>query len=311
MSESNISPDLVNKSDPSLNIMTDPGLMETKPHGRSAFPLGVYLTDPFEYHDHTVNIHWHREFQMIRIIRGTVMCSAGENEFPLSEGQGLFLNSGILHGFRADQPALMQELVFAPEMISDSNSEIYGSYIAPFLTQNISHLILNSGNPPEKIILDLISEISEKSSSPHILSRLQIQIALLKLWENLFPLLDQCETVSRSASAHRMMIRVRLMTDFIQRNYKERITLHEMASAAGIGKSEANRCFQHILRTTPVVWLLRFRLQKAKELIETSDISISSAAAETGFPDSNYFSRAFRKNYGISPSKCRNNNGSF
>ena len=285
MSESNISPDLVNKSDPSLNIMTDPGLMETKPHGRSAFPLGVYLTDPFEYHDHTVNIHWHREFQMIRIIRGTVMCSAGENEFPLSEGQGLFLNSGILHGFRADQPALMQELVFAPEMISDSNSEIYGSYIAPFLTQNISHLILNSGNPPEKIILDLISEISEKSSSPHILSRLQIQIALLKLWENLFPLLDQCETVSRSASAHRMMIRVRLMTDFIQRNYKERIT--------------------------PVVWLLRFRLQKAKELIETSDISISSAAAETGFPDSNYFSRAFRKNYGISPSKCRNNNGSF
>ena len=161
--------------------MTDPGLMETKHHGRSAFPLGVYLTDPFEYHDHAVNIHWHREFQMIRIIKGTVMCCTGEKEFPLSESQGLFLNSGILHGFRADQPALMQELVFAPEMISESNSEIYDSYIDPFLTQNISHLILDSGNPTERTILDLISDIMGKNSSPHILCRLQIQIALLEL----------------------------------------------------------------------------------------------------------------------------------
>ena len=44
----------------------------------------------------------------------------------------------------------------------------------------------------------------------------------------------------------------------------------------------------------------------AKDLIETSNISIGSAAAEAGFADSNYFSRAFRKTYGVNPSDCRN-----
>ncbi len=296
----------VNVSDPSLNIITNPSLMETKPHGRSSFPLGIYLTNPYEYHDHSVNIHWHREFQLIRIIDGVVLCSAGENEFLLSEGQGLFLGSGTLHGFRAEYPALMQELIFAPEMISGSHFEIYETYVDPFLTQNISHLILNSGDPHEMNVLDLISDISGMAASSNILNRLRIQRAILELWEHMFLLLDKCEKFNRTASSHRMMIRVRQMTDFITRNYRDPITLQDISSAADIGKSEANRCFQYILRTTPVAWLVHFRLQKAKDLIETSNISIGSAAAEAGFADSNYFSRAFRKTYGVNPSDCRN-----
>lgn len=46
------------------------------------------------------------------------------------------------------------------------------------------------------------------------------------------------------------------------------------------------------------------RLLKAKELLQATDMSVAEIATAVGFSDYNYFLRAFKKAFGISPKKC-------
>jgi len=58
---------------------------------------------------------------------------------------------------------------------------------------------------------------------------------------------------------------------------------------------------------TPGSYLQSFRVEKAKELLSAQQADITDTALRTGFPDSQYFSRVFRKFVGLSPSayRCR------
>ena len=47
------------------------------------------------------------------------------------------------------------------------------------------------------------------------------------------------------------------------------------------------------------------RMQKARELLESTDVSVTEVASETGYYDYNYFIRVFRKSFGISPLQYR------
>jgi AraC-like DNA-binding protein len=60
-------------------------------------------------------------------------------------------------------------------------------------------------------------------------------------------------------------------------------------------KKQTSRTFHQLL--------LRHRLEQARGLLERGKMNCTEAAFESGFHDSNYFSRAFRKTYGFSPSE--------
>lgn len=49
-------------------------------------------------------------------------------------------------------------------------------------------------------------------------------------------------------------------------------------------------------------YIKQYRLEKAKELLDTTQFGIAKIAAAVGFQNTNYFSKCFKKNYGISPS---------
>ena len=48
------------------------------------------------------------------------------------------------------------------------------------------------------------------------------------------------------------------------------------------------------------------RLEKAKELLETTSLSVRDVAITVGFSEANYFSRLFKQNLGMSPTEFRN-----
>jgi transcriptional regulator GlxA family with amidase domain len=73
----------------------------------------------------------------------------------------------------------------------------------------------------------------------------------------------------------------------------------------GVSKNYLSEIFRQELGFSPWDCLTRLRLQKAKELLHTTGDSITSVASQTGFDDSAYFSRVFRKNIGMSPQEYR------
>jgi AraC-like DNA-binding protein len=57
--------------------------------------------------------------------------------------------------------------------------------------------------------------------------------------------------------------------------------------------------------TTPRDWLLRARLERARSLLVTSDITVAELAGEVGFKETSHFSRSFARAYGLSPGRYR------
>lgn len=62
------------------------------------------------------------------------------------------------------------------------------------------------------------------------------------------------------------------------------------------------------LGVPPTVYMLQRRLQHAYELIASQEFSATTAAAAAGFCDMSYFSRAFKKHFGIAPAALRREN---
>ena len=92
---------------------------------------------------------------------------------------------------------------------------------------------------------------------------------------------------------------------FIQENYRKRLTLDIIASEAGFSKYYVNRLFKQYMGTTVVDYLIRIRMQKAKELLKNETCSIKQISGLVGYSEPNYFTWTFKKMEGMSPLKFR------
>lgn len=80
-------------------------------------------------------------------------------------------------------------------------------------------------------------------------------------------------------------------------------SLGEAARTVGASVNHLNRILKKQTGQTFHQLLLRERLERARELLRRGKMNCTEAALESGFNDSNYFSRVFRKTYGYSPSE--------
>ena len=103
--------------------------------------------------------------------------------------------------------------------------------------------------------------------------------------------------------------RIKQMLRYIQQNYAEALTLADIARSAMIGESECLRCFKGTIGMAPIQYVKRFRVQKAAELLSSTDERIADIGAQCGFQDSSYFTRSFREIKGMSPVEYRRLNG--
>ena len=94
---------------------------------------------------------------------------------------------------------------------------------------------------------------------------------------------------------------------FIDFNYSKRVTLAELADIFCVSQSHLCREFTKNFNLSPIKYLNNMRIEKAKELLSVSDLSISEVAYKVGFNDIHYFSRYFNKQEKISPVRYRKN----
>ncbi len=98
---------------------------------------------------------------------------------------------------------------------------------------------------------------------------------------------------------------IKSASEFVATNYPLSVSVEDIASAASVSRTTLFRIFRSELNTTPVDYLISFRLMQAKRLLLETDLSVSAIARSVGYEDSLYFSRAFVKNTGISPTDYR------
>lgn len=86
---------------------------------------------------------------------------------------------------------------------------------------------------------------------------------------------------------------------------REPLTLQQLASNACVSVPHFCLLFRKLSGTTPIQMYTQLRIQKACDLLNTTDLLVKDIAEETGFSDPYYFSRTFRKTMGVSPQRYR------
>ncbi len=118
----------------------------------------------------------------------------------------------------------------------------------------------------------------------------------------------------RDALSHRQRLNseaqrlTRKAMAYVHEHYGEPIGREDFARYVGVSEGYLSRSFNQETGLSLIHYLTRYRIQQAKQLLATTDKTITEVAMEVGFSDSNYFSRVFRQEVGLSPLAYRRRN---
>ena len=85
------------------------------------------------------------------------------------------------------------------------------------------------------------------------------------------------------------------------------LKIEDLGDEVGLSRVQLYRKIKSLTGTTPVELLRKARLARGKQMLETTDKSVSEIAYDTGFSAPSYFAKCFKDEYGVSPGEIRNN----
>lgn len=96
---------------------------------------------------------------------------------------------------------------------------------------------------------------------------------------------------------------------FIEKHYTESISLEEVANHVGLTPQYFSTYFKEEMDCNLIDYITKLRIEKAKEIIRNSQMSVQEICFIVGYHDPNYFSRIFKKYVGVTPTKYKKEYG--
>ena len=285
--------------------ITDEHQREVKEHGSFAFPAACYSNDK-----NTIPVpwHWHDEIEVIVIRKGSALVRFSSAEYEVKEGNGCFINAGVLHAVEETSDASMEErcMVFHPRLIGGSiDSVFWQKYVLPVVSdRSFPGMFLDKSVSWQQEMISHISAAweacAEEKGAFEITARNELSACI--------GILRQQQPMGKKTLSEkelRQNERMKTMMKFIQRHYDETIAIRQIAKSASVSESECMRCFRQAIGITPITYLKNYRLQCAAELLKSTDLPVADIGGRCGFQEMSYFSRSFRQIYGCTPSQYR------
>lgn len=165
------------------------------------------------------------------------------------------------------------------------------------------------------IHLPLITRVKERPGALPLLQNLlrglrgKSQQAAYLLWPVLRCLLSEPDGWERTWPAGKTSKIVILLKHYIESQYQKDIGYPEFCGLTKMSESHLCQAFRRLIGVTPGRYLMDIRLDHAKQLIGESTMNVSEAAEAVGMRDANYFTRVFKKRFGIRPTDAMSGGG--
>lgn len=95
--------------------------------------------------------------------------------------------------------------------------------------------------------------------------------------------------------------RIGSVLQHVAEHYAEPLSLESLADVVGLHPTYFSNTFRKATGTAPMAFLQRFRIERAKSLLASTDLPVMEVAARVGFQDPYHFSRVFKKLAGVAP----------
>ena len=253
--------------------------------------------------------HWHHEMEIQLFISGSAQYNINGTTYEVSEGSAIYIAPESVHMMRGLVPGTVgYNIVLLPQFLTNLLQEIHcEQYSLPLIEHQPDAFVITPERKESHAILETMRKMYyiERSYPAYDLFLLE---SVLGIWRNLLSLFPKRGQKPTDDGKLLREVRMKAMLSYIWDHYAQPLTVHEIANAANISKSECFRCFSELSKTTPIEYINQYRLFQAAQALSSTGKSISDICYMTGFNNTSYFSKKFREQYGISPKAYRAQN---
>ncbi|MCR5784511.1 MAG: helix-turn-helix domain-containing protein [Eubacterium sp.] len=257
--------------------------------------------------NHEELLHWHDDVEIIRIRKGNIHCHVNDSDFLLNPGELCFINFDTMHRVYNTEKVVgdLDVLTIKTDMLAH-NKEIYEKYIIPIIhNPDFAHVQMDGRNSYAKLISDIFDALYELITEKPVGYELDVIGYIYMIFRRLYLVYIAEKEIPVSYSSDISL--QRRMSAFIYENYQDKITLDDIANAAGVSRSKCANLFRKYTQKTPINFLNSYRLEMGSKLLLSTDEPISYIANECGVGEQSYFNRMFLKEFGCTPLEWRKN----
>lgn len=252
---------------------------------------------------HTVKSapHLYNEFFWIRVMEGEISVEVDGTLFYVQETETLFINSNHFHSIRGitRAPARYRILAAMPDAVT---APVLDTAIRKMIRDDsFSSTVIRPVSPLFSYDLDAIFDIGRHKPEAWEFEAASHYLVLLRQILRIYHHTNPDDTISTNVDLQLL----REMLSFIGENYREEITVDQIAAAGRMSRSRCTRLFRRYLQESPIEHVQKFRLERSVYLINNSDLQFAEIAGKCGFNQQSYFNRLFVRQYGMTPKQMR------
>lgn len=261
--------------------MNDLILYENVP--KDAFPIHIveYRSLPDDF-----SLHWHEETELLIIQSGEITLRCGDGIISAKAGECVAINGNELH-----------------EGISGKCSFLC-LYLPPFLFEEQYYTFKHLIN--DKLVNDTVHTIYEKYKDKKHTNILAVKgFAYLLISHLIDNHTDATYTEGRYKKHLQTAERMNDAIRYIEQNCFENVSTKHLSKISHLSEGYFCNMFKSVTGHTAKEYMLIKRIDKAVDLLSSTEMTVLEIAMQCGFSDANYFSRIFKKYKGRTPSSYR------
>lgn len=244
--------------------------------------------------------HSHDWPEMTYILSGRCKYRIEGEEYILETGDLLIANPGVKHQY----------------LILDAKESPVEFYIGfrgcHFRNMPQDSILLNDGGhilhckaelrqELNRICYDMAAEYKGNKAGVYFMQRAYMTQMLLFIIRECMEKLNPMQSGYIFKSNNRNYV-VKKIISYLNENYNEKISLDQIAHNMYLSPVYISKLFKEETGESPINYLIKIRLEKAKEILEKPESgSVKSIAKRVGYDDVYYFSKLFKKYYGMAP----------
>lgn len=255
--------------------------------------------------------HRHDCIEMVYVTSGAGVTAVNGCHYPVVRGDLYVMNARDTHAFASEHSfnyynIMFKETLFSPRELTELHrfplfSQWFNVETGRERKQKKYSFPPPAGDRIERHLDEIAVELRRQRPGYQLLAKSQFAEMLIYILRS-----TGTETAGFDLNDNLSGHAVAKALSYINRHYREQLTVAMLARAAGISPSYLGERFRRETGTSLFDYICRLRIEKARQSLEESDAPISEIAAELGFCDTSYFSRSFHRFTGISPRQYRN-----
>ncbi len=251
------------------------------------------------------SLHWHHCMELIAVHTGWLEIEVDRQSYRIEAGDVCVVCPSQLHSCTHFDPnSTLTCLIIDMDIYRSHNVDsLEERYVTPLTETSIALPNHIKGNENLRQQICKCCEIFTDQQEGYLL---QLKALLFYIFYLLYTQGGEIRSIEpKENPASLSRERVNMILQYVEEHYAERIKLDDLVQILHINKYYICKLFQQYIGKTFLDYVNLVRIQKAVDLIVSTNDSITSIAFATGFQDINYFSRIFKRVMHISPTELR------